>query len=196
MASTEYRLYRGVGGIGSVDFSSAVDTCGSGEVVIQTVGLGHVASTTYTYVLRPVKSDLITPDYSCAVEFVTDSDGDWLGNRPTPATGLSAEAIGGAELRLRWHYITPRGGSAPSDFGIYHGSEYPVDTSGAPDTTESYTRDGFYTKDVSLVDATTYYIAVTARTAGGVESVAISTGPVVADGTAPGAPTIYTEADF
>ena len=196
MAYTGYRMYRGVGGLGSVDFATVVGASATGVGTITVTGAGHAAGTTYTYVLRPVVVDLETPDYSCTCEVVMDGDADWLGNRPAAAIGLTAEPIAAGEVRLRWHYATPRGGSAPNDFGIYYSTSSPASTSGSPNATKSYTTDGYYSQDVTLADGTTYYFAVTARTSGGVESSAVTAGPVVADSTAPDAPPIYTSAAF
>ncbi len=200
-AIVSYYLYRGTGGISSVDFSTAVGSvsgAASGKIF---TGLGHESSTRYTYVLRPVRilsddSELITPDLSCRVEFETDGSGDWLGNRLGGAEGLSAEIISGGAIRLRWRYRTPYGGDAPNDFGIYY-STSPDITPGSPQTTESYTADGAYSKDISLSDGVAYYFAITARDSTPVEShISEIIGPFIADDTAPDAPTLITDTTF
>ena len=200
-ATEWYYLYRGEGGISEVDFSSEVATVAAGNSSRIFTGLGHLANTRYTYVLRPARtlsddSVLITPDYSCRVEFETDGSTEWLGDRPGGVEGLSAEIISGGQIRLRWRYRTPYGGSAPNDFGIYYGTS-PDITPGSPNTTESYTADGEYSVDLTLTDGTAYYFAVTARDSTPVEShLSDVIGPFIADDTAPDAPTLITAATF
>jgi hypothetical protein len=185
-----YRVYRGKGGITNVDFGTPL-----AEVVTTSTslaGLGHDAGERYTYAVRPVREDTLEcPDISCATEAVFDNTGDWVGNRPAPVEDISAEAIAGGKIRLRWSYRTPRGGSAPNDFGVYYGTS-PEITPGSPDATESYTKDKTYTKDLTLSGGTTYWLAVTARTSAPVES-ALSriVGPIVADSAAPDAPAAF-----
>ena len=200
-AELAYNLYRGEGGISNVDFSSPVGTV-MGAASSQTfTGLGHSADTRYTYVLRPVRqdaggNDLETPDMSCRVEFETDSDTEWLGDRPGMIEALSAEVIDSGKIRLRWRYRTAYGGSAPNDFGIYYGTD-PNITPGSPNTTESYTADGVYSKDITLSDGVAYYFAMTARTSGGVEShLSGVIGPYIADSTAPDAPNLLASTTF
>ncbi len=196
-----YRLYRGVGGISEVDFSTYVGHVLGGDASETFLSLGHAANTRYTYVLRPVrvKADntyLETPDNSCIVEFETDDSGDWLGNRPGSVEVVEAEVLSGGQVRLRWRYRTPYSGSVPSDFGIYYGSS-PGIAPGSPNTTESYTKDGGYSKTLSLTGGNTYYFAVTAMHSNGVEShLSNVIGPYIADSTAPDTPTLITSATF
>ena len=194
MPFSGYKVYRGVGGLGSVDFSSDVGSVVSGNDSIDLVGLGYAVSTRYAYVLRAVVDDLETPDLSCAVEFVTDGSGDWLGNRPAIPSGLTATVKDGGDVELRWTYRTPWGGAAPADFGIYYGTD-PQITTGSPQTTKAYAAPGRYAKTITLSDGVTYWFGITARTAGGVESpLSGVVGPVVADDTAPSAPTLLASA--
>ena len=193
MSFTGYRIYRGVGGLVDVDFSTPVAAVTGADASKALVGLGHAANTTYTYVLRAVYSDVEAPDVSAVVELVTDSEGDWLGNRPDPVTFLEAEVRASGEILLRWGYRT--GGVAAADFGVYYLAD-PHLVIGTPDATESFTRDKTYTKTLSLVDGTAYWFAVTARTSGGVESAPIKIGPYIADATAPATPTLIAETTF
>ena len=197
----EYRLYRGIGGISSVDFGTPVATAPAGAGSKTFTGLGHAPATRYTYVLRPVREDaggnpIETPDFDCVVEFETDDSGGWVGNRPAKVEVLDAEVIDGAKIMLRWQYRTPQGVIAPSDFGVYY-DDCPHISTGSPNTTVNYTRDGQYTTTLSLADASTYYFAVTARTAEGIEShLCPVVGPIVADGPTPNQPTVFTERTF
>ena len=196
MAFTGYRAYRGVGGLGSVDFSTVVGTAAADASSISLVGLGHAAQTTYTYVVRPVVDDLETPDFACVAEFVTDADGDWPGNRPAPVLALAAAPVAGGKVRLQWRYTTPRGGVAPADFAVFVGPSPQVDTSGSPAATVTYGADGLVWTELTLTSGTTYWLVVTARTAGGVASQAALTGPVVADAAGAASPVIYADAAF
>ena len=191
MSFTGYYIYRGVGGLADVDFDTAVGTVtGAGESKAL-VGLGHLASTTYTYVLRAVYADIESPDVSALVTVVTDGDGDWVGNKPSPVEYLEAEVLAAGVVKIRWRYRT--GGTAAANFAIYHQNN-PYLVLGSPDTTETYTTDKTYTKLLSLVDGTTYWLAITARTAGGVESSPTKIGPYIADATAPTVPVLTASA--
>jgi hypothetical protein len=192
MAFTGYRAYRGVGGIGSVDFTTPVGSVPAGNGSITLAGLGHAADTAYTYVLRPVLDDLETPDVSCVVTLVTDATGDWAGNRPGRVNGFTAEPMAGGKVRLRWRYRTPRGGEPPLVFAVYHGPSLPIDTSGAPDAGVACTADGRYATELSLTAGQTYCFAVAAVSAADVVGPFSVTGPVVAVGAAPAAPAIIT----
>ena len=94
-------------------------------------------------------------------------------------------------IQVRWQYRT--GGTAASDFGIYYQAN-PYITLGSPNTTETYTTDKTYTKNLSLVDGTCYWLAITARTSGGVESTPVKVGPYIADSTAPSTPSLTASA--
>ena len=190
-----YNLYRTVGYLGAA--LSIVKRLRADDVSSFTLtGAGHAASTVYTYILRPVYNGLETPDYSCRAVFETDGAGDWLGNRPTMVERVDAEVIAAGKIRLRWSYRTPRGGTAPNDFGLYH-STTPTITPGSPNETESYTSDGSYSKDITLSDGVTYWLAITARSSDPIESyLSRIVGPLVADATAPSAPTVYTSTVF
>ena len=193
MSFTGYRIYRGVGGLADVDFSTPVATVTGAGASKAIAGLGHVANTTYTYILRAVYSNVEAPDISAVIELVTDSQADWLGNRPDPVTFLEAEVRASGDILLRWRYRT--GGVAAADFGVYYLAD-PRIVIAAPNATESFTRDKTYTKTLSLVDGTAYWFAVTARTSGGVESAPIKIGPYIADATPPATPTLITETTF
>jgi len=191
-----YRIYRGLGGPDKVDFTSSVGSAAAGASSVSLVGLGHAVSSRYTYVIRPYLGALETPDYSARVEFETDASGDWVGNRPGQVEWIEAEVIASGEIRLRWHYRTPYGAAAPADFGLYYAQEPSIDP-GSPQATESYTADGPYSKDLTLADGVTYFFALTARTAAGVEShLSKMIGPFVADSAAPATPGLYTSQSF
>ena len=185
-----YRLYRGVGGIESVDFDTLLGSAYGTSITL--TGLGHAASTRYTYVCRPALDDLETPDLSCSVEFVTDSESDWTGNRPVPVVHAEAEVRADGVIRVRWRYR--KGEVTPDDVSIWYGTTPPTGT-GAPDHTATYSADGYSYKDFTLTDATAYYFRLVARD-GSVESEPLIIGPYLADSTAPDAPTLTAEATW
>ena len=196
MAFTGYRIYRGVGGMGNVDFATPVESVSGGAAGAQLVGKGHEASTRYTYVVRPVLSDMESPDVSCAVEFETDPAADWLGSRPATVEIVEAEVLEAGKVRLRWSHRTRPGWPRPNDFGVYY-DQTPAITPGSPQATVACAADGVYTTTLSLTGGKTYWFAVTARTAAGAESMLSEVvGPFVADATAPPQPTVYTGATF
>jgi len=193
-----HRVYRGVGGLANVDFDMAVGFAQADATSIPLVGLGHEASTRYTYVLRPVCGNgwLETPDVSNSCEFETDGSGDWLGSRPTGVEWLAADVEDGGDIKLSWSWRRSQGESAPNDFGLYYATS-PTITAGSPDATESFSSEGRYSHTFSLTGGQTYWFAVTARTSGGVESpLSKIIGPYVADDTAPGAPIVSLSTRF
>lgn len=197
MPLTGYRLYRGIGGLGNVDFATVLGTANAGATSITIVGAGHAVSTRYTYVLRPVIADLESPDYSCNVELVINAAGAWVGARPGPVEYLEARVLSAGQVQLRWRYVTPYGKTAPATFRIYYANDPTLEAVGSPQATETYTRDKTYTKTISLVDGATYYFVITARTTGGVESEASPIiGPIIADSSGPATPTAYLSASF
>ena len=196
MSFTGYRIYRGVGGIGNVDLAAPVESVSGAASSAQLVGKGHEPSTRYTYVVRPVRNDLESPDVSCLAELGTDPAGDWPGSRPAPVEILETEVLDAGKVRLRWAQRTRPGWPQPHDFGIYY-ADSPDITAGSPDATESYTKDKVYEKTLSLTGGNTYWFAITARSGTGVEShLSDVVGPVVADAAAPAAPDVYVEATF
>jgi len=196
MAFTGYRIYRGAGGIGKVDFATPVESVSGAASGVQLAGKGHEPSTKYTYVVRPVLADLESPDVSCAAQFETDPAGDWLGSRPAPVEIVETEVLEAGKVRLRWSHRTRPGWPEPDDFGVYH-AQTPAITPGSPQATVAYSGDGQYTATLSLTGGKTYWFAVTARTESGAESVLSEVvGPFVADAAAPPQPTVYTGATF
>ncbi|MCY2930409.1 MAG: hypothetical protein NTV86_13095, partial [Planctomycetota bacterium] len=114
-----YNLYRGVGdSIADVDFSSPVASGLVSEAALLT-GLGHAVSTTYTYVLRPVRDGLEMPNITARCRFETDQAGQWVGNRPAAAQSVSAGVLAGGQIRVSWSYRTPEGSAPPAQFGVY-----------------------------------------------------------------------------
>ena len=137
MPFTGHNLYRGIGGLSSVDFSTVVNTAVAGASTITAGSATHAPNTTYTYVLRPVIADLETPDQSCHVTFTTDDDTDWSGLAPAPVIGLSAQLLDDAEIRLTWHYHVPSGFATPATFGVYYATA-PGIAVGTPDASVTY----------------------------------------------------------
>ena len=193
-----YNLYRGVGDISGVDFDTPVAMLRRDATSASVAGLAHAVSAEYTYVLRPVRGSdaLETPDQSCRMPFETDGDGDWIGVRPAAVDFIEANVIAGGGVEIRWGYTTPYGASSPAEFCIYS-SDSPDIAPGSPDATVGYTGDTTYSTELTFDDGATRYLAVTARSSGGVES-ALSEilGPFVAVDSEPEAPTVYAQAVF
>ena len=137
--ATGYNIYRGLGGLASVDFDTPVATVSGAAVSKTMVGLGHLANSQYTYVIRPVLADLENPAMT-SCEFVTDGSADWLGNRPAPVMSLDLAAKAGATVRVQWTYRPTT--TAAADFGIFYGTSPGLDVTGAPDETVTYTKPG------------------------------------------------------
>jgi len=187
-----HRVYRGVGSLANVDFTAAVGIAQCNAASIALAGVGHAASTRFTYVVRPVAGNgwLETPDISCACEFETGDDGDWLGNRPAPVEWLAAAVGAGGSVRLSWSWRRPRGGAEPTEFGLYC-STGPGISPGSPDVTVPYGSEGESSHTFSLADGQSYWFAVTARSPEGVEShLSKIIGPHVADALSPAAPVV------
>jgi len=194
VAFTGYNIYRGLGGLQDVDFTATVGTVTGAGATKTLTGLGHLANSRYTYVVRPVYDDLECPDLSCMIQLETDSAGDWVGNRPLRPDYLEAEVIDDGDIRLRWHYTS--NATAPATFSIWYASAPNIDTSGAADATEAYTADCDYSKTLTLSGGNTYWIAIAATTAGSVDSRVIEIGPFLTDSTGPQTPSLIATAVF
>ena len=193
-----HRVYRGVGGLSGVDFDTPVGFAQAGAETVTLTGLGHEASTRYTYAARPVAGNgwLETPDVSNTCEMVTDSNGDWVGTRPAPVQWLEADVQDGGDIELRWTWQRPYGQGTPEGFNLYC-STAPGIEPGSPEATEPFTSSGGYCHTFHLADGQSYWFAVTARTANGVESGASRViGPITADATAPGAPAVTVRSTY
>ena len=194
---TGYHLYVTQGSLVDTDFEvnpAAVIPAGQASGVL--VGSSFAASGRYTLVLRPVIDDAETPDISCRFEFETDPAGQWLGLRPSSVEAVSAEVLSAGQVTVSWTYRIPEGGIRPEDFGLYHASG-PEITTGDPQATVSYERDGRYSCSLSLVGGQTYFFGITARSASGVESyLSPVVGPVVADRSTPMQPPVVLTTTF
>ena len=197
MPHTGYHLFVTPGALVDADFEvtpEAVIPAGQSSGVL--VGYGFGVSERYTLVLRPVIDGIETPDISCRFEFETDSGGQWLGLRPAPVEGAIAEVQSAGRVNVSWTYRTPDRGEVPEDFCVYYASS-PEITAGDPQAVVACERDGVYSCTLSLVGGQTYYFGVTARSASGVEShLSPVVGPVLADSTAPMAPTVVLTTTF
>ena len=178
MPFTGHYLYRGPGGLGTINFDIplAAIPAGQSEVVLQ--GAGHIPGARYTYALRPVVNDVVAPDVSCVTAFATDASGQWSGAPPAAPTRVSLSLRPTGTVRVQWRYDTPPGAAAPADFALRIARSLPVDTTAATTTTAAYTRDGTYLQDVPT-GAGTFYIALEARSAAGAHSLPAIAGPIV-----------------
>ena len=196
MSFNGYRAYRGAGGLADVDFTTVAASVIGPASSLQVAAAGHEPSTTYTYVVRPVRAGLECLDVSCAVEFRTDADGNWAGRRPGPVEVLEAEPVGRGQVRLRWTFRTRPGWAEVADFAVYY-QQTPRISPGSPDATVAYAADGACATTLALTAGATYWFAVTARTAGGVESVLSPVaGPVLAESRTPPTPTLLAQSTF
>lgn len=191
-----YNIYRGIGGLSEVDFTTPVvfDEHGPAETPFTVEHVGHSPGATYTYVARPVKDGLETPDFSCNCEVHIGADGEWPGNRPAKPINADARIISGGQIELRWYYSAKDGSGTPTAFRLYY-SASPNITKGSPQATETYVgADGFlYAHAFTLTDAATYYFGVAAYISDTeVEGELLEIGPFVADGTAPSQPSLAT----
>jgi len=193
MSFTGYRIYRGFGGLGSVDWTTPVATAPAGATSVQVVGLGHAAGAAYTYVLRPVLADLETADVSCAVGMTLNDAGDWPGDRPRAVRALSATVEAAGQIRLRWR-AAPEGPPA-DEYAIFAGPSPRVDTSVAASAV--IPAEGVdHATELTCADGQTVYVAVVARTVAGLASPAVTIGPIVGDAAEPAAPTAYVDTAF
>jgi len=192
-----YNVYRGVGGVENVDFDAPVACLRAGDTAPELAGLGHDASTEYTYVVRPVRgaAELETPDLSCRVTLRTDAAGEWPGPAPASVESVRASPDAGGQVAVGWEYRTPYGADPPVEFRIYCGPS-PV-PAGPPAATVDYDGDRSYSATVAQAGGQTCYVAVTARSAAGVESpVGEVAGPMVTDDDPPPTPTVLADATF
>jgi len=194
MSFTGYRVYRGRGSLGSVDWTTPVGEAGADATSVQLAGLGHEPGAGYTYVLRPVLADLETGDVSCVVRVAFDGEGDWLGDRPGPVRALSAAVEPAGKIRLRWRPAAE--GAAADEYPVHVGSTLPVDTATDPATVITAVGDVEHQAELTFADGQTVYVAVVARTAAGAPSRAVTIGPIVADAAAPPTPVAYADATF
>jgi len=187
-----HRVYCGIGSLSNVDFGAPVAVAQADSGTIALVGLGHAASTRYTYAVRPVAANgwLETPDTSCTVEFETDSAGQWPGGRPAPVEWLTVAVQQGGQITLSWLWRRPQTGTEPDDFGLYCSTSPDIEA-GCPSATEPFVSGGEYSHTFCLENGRSYWFAVTTRDSGGCESYLSNViGPFVADTVAPSDPTV------
>lgn len=187
-----YRLYRGLGPLAAVDLSSPVATVPADAESVTLTGAGHAPGARYTYLLRPVRDDVETPDLSCSMDLEVDESGDWAADRPAPVTAVTAKPLAHGAVRLRWGYLTSSSWSAPADFAVFAESRPIADLSGEPAAVISYVQDGPQQIEFApaLEAGNTVHLAVVARSAGGVMSRPLRLGPVVLDAAPPASPSI------
>ena len=198
-STTGHNAYRGTGDLSNVDFSQPIAYLRGGQTTVELPpgsSGGHDPNTRYTYAIRPVREGLEGLDVTCAEDFITDAQGDWTGGGPPAVESIDAEVLAEGKISVHWSFRTPYGRSPPHDFAVYYAAG-PAITPGSPQATEGYTSDGSYHHLFSLADGQTCFFAVSARTAGGVDSpLSDVIGPFVADAAAPQTPTVYTSTRF
>jgi len=194
LALTGYNIYRGEGGDSNVDYSSPAGF--SSAAAVSLVALGHKTSTRYVYVVRPVLDGLESPDISCRIEFETDEQGNWAGQRPDAVQWLGVDVAPGLHVVLRWGYKTGLHQVPPESFCLYVSQDNKI-LPGSPEQTIDYTHDGIYSHTLEMGSAGAYFFAVTARSSAGVEShVSTITGPVALISRSPAKPTVLFSVSF
>lgn len=154
-----YNVYRGQDG--NMDYSDPVAVMVLGEADVTIIDQDLPPLTRWHFVRRQVSAcDLESPDSDiCRVEI--DSAGDMILATPNPPTGLVAEVLAGAIIRLRWRYSQLGEEVTPTAFRIYVDSGSGVDFS-TPDATIDYVLGGSEREwtSGSLVDGTMYKFCV------------------------------------
>ena len=183
----EYRIYRGVGGVDSIDWTTPVGTVPAGTGTKALAGLGHVADQVYYYGLRAVSDSGVEEDGTGQiVRVVVDDAGNLIGSPPNAITSASAEAVAAGKVRLYAYY------KAFGSEAIATGVQVALVTAGAPDwdtplqtiTISRSTRINVVL-DETFTDGQTVRLAVRAVTAAGVGGKVRHLNPVVADSSAP-----------
>jgi len=183
VGDTQYNLYVGSGGLDAVDFTTIVKAFPGGTSTGDLVGYGFTDGK-YTLVLRPELAGLETPDISAQAEF-TLSGGAWTGYRPDPVQNLGRIAKAGGVIELSWYHRI-FDGATPTDFEINYGT---TPSATGTSVVVSYSGNKTYKHSITLVDGTTYWFSVVARTSG-LDSERKTTLSITADASAPASPTI------
>ncbi len=182
-----YRIYRGVGGVESIDYATPVGTVPAGTGSKALVGLGHVADVEYWYGIRAVSDSGVEESGTAAiVRVMVDSLGNLVGPPPNAINSAWAEAVAGGKIRLHAYYKA-RGAAAAAT-----GVQVALVTAGVPDwSSPLQTISVAGTKRINVVlddtftDGQTVRLAIRAVTAAGVGGKARHLNPVVADSSAP-----------
>ncbi len=183
----EYRIYRGVGGVESIDYATPVGTVPAGTPTKALVGLGHVAGVEYYYAVRAVSdSGVEEANTDKVVRVMIDAAGALVGPPPNAINSAWAEAVAGGKIRLHAYYKAR--GAAGAAVGI----QVALVTAGVPDwASPLQTIAVARTKRINVVldntftDGQTVRLAVRAVTAAGANGKARRLNPVVADSSAP-----------
>ena len=187
-----HRVYRGLGGLGGVDWSTPVGFAQADATSVVVTAAGHAPSTRYTYAVRPVAGNgwLQTPDVSCLCEMETGPTGAWLGRRPASVEWLGAAVLAGGQIRLSWSWRRPSGGLEAAAFSLYCRGG-PAIEPGSPEAVADFQAEGTQSYTFQLTDGQAYWFAVAARATDGAESpLSAVIGPFLADATPPAAPRV------
>lgn len=111
-------VYRGQDG--DIDYESPVGVMGLDDTQISLTGQDLPAGTAWHYVRRHVKGccGKESPDSPVCIVRI-GPDGELLGEKPNPPDDMSAEAVAGGKIRLRWRYHTAGQETPPAGFVIY-----------------------------------------------------------------------------
>jgi len=113
-----YNIYRGQDGL--MDYVTPVAVMALADNDVDIADQDLLPNTIWHYVRKQVRGD-------CALEgeasnpciIYIDSSGDMRASAPNPPMDLTAEAISGGKIRLRWRYSAAGQEAAPEGFAVY-----------------------------------------------------------------------------
>lgn len=186
MSADFYNVYRGQDG--HIDYETPVATMALDDTQVVVPGQTLPAGTIWHYVRRLVRdccgleSD---PSPVCVVRI--GEDGEALPAAPNPVCDLTAEAMAGGTVRLRWRYVRDRQAAAPTGFEVYQAAA--PDFSGEPEAVVSAAtgRGGGYAWTSGVLAEGMQHFCVRAVSADGGRSEPSATASAMVDATGPAA---------
>ncbi len=103
-----YRIYLGVGGVDSIDWTTPVGTAPAGTGTIDLVGLGHTPGVEYYYGIRAVSdSGVEETGVAAIVRVMVDAAGNLIHPPPPKLIWAVAEAAAAGKIDLSFRYDAP-----------------------------------------------------------------------------------------
>lgn len=121
-----YRLYRGQDG--DIDYETGVAEMALADTEVSIAAQDLPPGTVWHFVRRQVRVDCGLESASsdpCII--VVNADGSVSPGAPNVPIGLTAEALVGGKVRLRWRYSTDRQAKPPHGFAVYQAQAKPFD---------------------------------------------------------------------